>query len=374
MTSLPRRPTDARLASRFRGCLLGGACGDALGAPVEFLMLTEIRARFGPGGIRDYVPAYGRAGAITDDTQLTLFTADGLLRAHVRFCMRGIGPVYAGVTAHAYLRWLGTQEEASLVDITGAEPGWLIGHRELFNRRAPGQTCVSALRQLRSFEDCADNDSKGCGGVMRVAPVGLFFARTADPTDGETWAFRVGTEIARITHGHPCGYLSAGALAVLVHDLARGQPLAHALERALATLASHDQHAETTAALRRAAELAAQRPGDPDAIALLGRGWVGEEALAIAVYCALSASDLESGVVLAANHDGDTDSTAAIAGSLLGALHGVEAIPARWLGDLELRDVITAVADDLATYPEWQIGEYRPGPETDFYWQRYPGF
>jgi ADP-ribosyl-[dinitrogen reductase] hydrolase len=144
-TSLPRRPTDARLASRFRGCLLGGACGDALGAPVEFLTLAEIRARFGPGGIRDHVPAFGRVGAITDDTQMTLFTADGLLRAHVRFCMRGIGPVFAAVTARAYLRWLGTQGEASAADIGGPESGWLIGHRDLFNRRAPGQTCVSAL-------------------------------------------------------------------------------------------------------------------------------------------------------------------------------------------------------------------------------------
>src|SRR5262249_29897277 len=191
--------------------------------------------------------------------------------------------------------------------------------------------------------------------------------------DAEAQAFQIGADVAHITHGHPSGYLSAGAQAVLVHGLVRGQPLAHALERALARLAGHEGHAETTAALQRAGELARRRPNDADALELLGQGWVAEEALAIAVYCALSAPDLETGVALAANHGGDSDSTAAIAGNLLGALHGVEAIPARWLADLELRDVISAVADDLAPFPDWRIGEYLPGPETAFYWQRYPG-
>ena len=69
------------LTSRCRGCLLGGAVGDALGAPVEFMRHSQIVARFGPGGVRDFAPAYGRTGAITDDTQMSLFTAEGLLRA-----------------------------------------------------------------------------------------------------------------------------------------------------------------------------------------------------------------------------------------------------------------------------------------------------
>jgi ADP-ribosylglycohydrolase len=374
LTDLPRRPTDARLASRFRGCLLAGACGDALGAPVEFLTLAEIRDRFGPAGIRDHVPAYGRTGAITDDTQMTLFTADGLLRAHVRSCLRSLGPAFTALTAHAYLRWLGTQDDAFAAHVAGGEPGWLIGHRDLFNKRAPGRTCVSALRQLRSVGDVAENQSKGCGGVMRVAPVGLFFARAAEQiADAEARAFQVGADVAHLTHGHPSGYLGAGAMAVLVYGLARGEPLTGALERALARLAGHDGHAETTAALHRAAELAVQRPHDVEALQRLGAGWVAEEALAIAVYCALSAPDLESAVVLAVNHGGDSDSTGAITGSLLGARDGVDAIPGRWLADLELRDVIAAVADDLAAYPDWRIGEYAPGPETDFYWRRYPG-
>ena len=77
-------------ADRVRGCLLGGAVGDALGTLVEFLSLDEIRQRFGPQGVTGYEPAYGRRGAITDDTQMTLWTAEGLLRAGNRFLDRGI--------------------------------------------------------------------------------------------------------------------------------------------------------------------------------------------------------------------------------------------------------------------------------------------
>ena len=85
-----------------------------------------------------------------------------------------------------------------------------------------------------------------------------------------------------------------------------------------------------------------------------------DEALAIGVSCALAASDFETGVRLAVNHDGDSDSTAAIAGHLLGAMHGSDAIPKRWTISLELRRVIVEMADDLATFPEWPIGEFMP--------------
>ena len=84
-----RPPPPDPLRRRFRGCLLGGAVGDALGAPVEFMSLEEIRGRFGPGGIVDYTTAFERQGAITDDTQMSLFTADGLLRAHVKSAVEG---------------------------------------------------------------------------------------------------------------------------------------------------------------------------------------------------------------------------------------------------------------------------------------------
>jgi ADP-ribosylglycohydrolase len=178
---------------RFRGCLLGGAIGDALGAPVEFMTRKDIVGRFGSGGIRDFVPAYGVTGAITDDTQMSLFTAEGLLRAHVRGCLRGIS-IFAGVTGHAYLRWLETQGLRSPLEIS--RDGWLWGIRALHHRRAPGNTCVSALGAKRHFGEPARNNSKGCGGVMRVAPVGLYMWRAPDRTEIARRTFDLAVELA----------------------------------------------------------------------------------------------------------------------------------------------------------------------------------
>jgi ADP-ribosylglycohydrolase len=110
------------------------------------------------------------------------------------------------------------------------------------------------------------------------------------------------------------------------------------------------------------------------AIAQLGQGWIAEEALAIAIYCTLVARSLRDGVILAVNHDGDSDSTGSIAGNLLGAMLGVEAIPAEWLEPLELRDVITQVADDLYDYRDWDIGQRSADPAlSERVWDRYPG-
>jgi len=359
--------------ARYHGCLLAGAAGDALGAPVEFLDRAAITARFGEGGIRDLAPAYGRTGAITDDTQMTLFTAEGLLRAHVRGCMRGIGPDYAGITAHAYLRWLHTQgvSPRQQVDLDG----WLLGHPALFHRRGPGNTCLQALTALPDLGERADNNSKGCGGVMRVAPVGLYYARwIAEPAERTAQAFATAAEIAGITHGHPTGQLTAGFLAVVIAELACGGDLSAAVARAQAELRGHRHPEETLAAVAAAEDLAATRPADPAALPELGRGWIAEEALAIALYCALSAPNLEEALILAVNHDGDSDSTGAITGNILGTVYGEEAIPQRWRDDLELQEVIREMAEDLYGFPDWKVSEYGDEAVNDYYWGRYPGY
>lgn len=338
--------------SRFRGCLLGGAVGDALGAPVEFPSWAEIREEFGPQGIRDYVPAYGRCGAITDDTQMTLFTADGLLRARIEHLMRGASDPVLSV-CHSYLDWLTTQDEGKSGRRAVRSPGLLMSAQALYAARAPGITCLKALRAMDAPTDQrAENSSKGCGGVMRVAPCGLAVAE-ADPEA----AFDLACRSAALTHGHPTGYLSAGVFAVLVQGLVAGQSLSGTIGRARAMLVRKPAHEETLVALDAAVALAARRssvmPG-PDAVESLGGAWVAEEALAIAVYVALVSDGFEDGVVLAVNHGGDSDSTGAMAGNLLGAMHGVDAIPARWLGRLELRELIGQVADDLVDAPAWK--------------------
>ena len=212
-------------------------------------------------------------------------------------------------------------------------------------------TCLAALQSgRRGSTSDPINVSKGCGGVMRVAPVGLWYA------DQEA-AFRTGCEVAAITHGHPSGYLPAGFLAALVSSLSRGEEFLPALESAAALLRGWKGHAETLTAVERAVATAAGRPrGEapklafPEAIDALagkedasgpGGGWTGEKALAIALFCALSfPDDLRAGVLAAVNHGGDSDTTGAIAGNILGAKLGKGAIPREWVAGLDMADLV----------------------------------
>jgi ADP-ribosyl-[dinitrogen reductase] hydrolase len=374
-SSLRREPSPAH-KSIFRGCLLGGAIGDALGAPVEFMSLAEIRETFGRSGITEYTTAFDRKGAITDDTQMALFSGEGLLRAYVAgVAQNGSGAVGA-IVANAYARWLATQGRKPGIGEFDRD-GWLFSIREMHVQRVPSASCLSALEQMTAPGERARNESKGCGGVIRSAPVGLWCARLDDGLSLERaarHALELGAEMAGLTHGHPTGRLAAGALAALVLLLAREKPLHDAIARVKALLARYPGHAETLAAMVRAETLGQRGVPRAEALAELGEGWMADEALAIGITCALAAPDFETGVRLAVNHDGDSDSTAAIAGNLLGAMYGADAIPKRWTISLELRRVIVEMADDLATFPEWPIGEFMPESEEGDYWKRrYPG-
>jgi ADP-ribosyl-[dinitrogen reductase] hydrolase len=327
------------LRDRFRGCLLGGAVGDALGAGIEFMSLAEIGDRFGPAGVTGYVPAYGQAAAITDDTQMTLFTAEALIRAR---CLPG-GTGQADVPAlwRAYQRWRLTQAghgHAAARARSHETDGWLLTQDFLWHQRSPGTTCVSALSLGQPGSMTAPvNDSKGCGGVMRVAPIGL---AAADP-------FTLGCQAAALTHGHPAGYLAAGAFAVMISELARGASLPGAAAAGITRLQAAEHSADVTRALTNAVHAADTEPPLPQTLARLGEGWIAEEALAIATYCALAATDFRSGVLLAVNHGGDSDSTGAICGNLLGTHLGARGIDVGLLKGLEGRNVIEQIADDL---------------------------
>lgn len=326
--------------SRFRGCLLAGAIGDALGAGVEFDSLEDIRRRFGPDGITSFVPVYGRLGAITDDTQMTLFTAEGFIRGQQAVGTNGDRDV-AGAINQAYLRWLATQDvrPTGKHDVVALHTGWLFEQQFLHARRAPGNTCISALWSGGAGTAAKPlNNSKGCGGVMRVAPIGLAGAKP----------FALGSASAALTHGHPSGYLASGAMAQLIASLVAGESLAVSVGMARDRTAIEPDSGEVLAQIDRAIALAESEVDAYEAIAELGQGWVAEEALGISVFCALVATGIRDGIVRAVNHDGDSDSTGAITGNILGALWGEEALPLDLLDDLEGHEVIQQIADDLA--------------------------
>lgn len=354
------------IRDRIRGSLIGGAAGDALGYPVEFMSLREIKKHYGSNGITDYSldPGTGEA-LISDDTQMTLFTANGVLFGETRGCLRGImGPIESYVHL-SYKDWLRTQT-TSFKPWTASEDrfSWLLDIPDLYSRRAPGNTCMGSLRSGGSGSTTHSiNNSKGCGGVMRVAPLGLHTPATDRRKRAEL--DRTGAEIAALTHSHPLGWLPAALLTHIVNMGVYDEcSIREAVEDALETveivfsdiLSEMDFYPMKTL-LKKAIQLSENERPDTENIRELGSGWTGDEALAIAVYCALRHSDDFSDAIIAAvNHSGDSDSTGAITGNIMGAWVGYNAIDEKWKLALELKDVIMEMAEDL--FKGCQIEEY----------------
>lgn len=318
----------------FRACLLGGSIGDALGYTVEFMSLASIKEQFGEAGIQDFkLDPRGKA-IISDDTQMMLFTAEGLLNAW----KDSINPAHA--IWESYLRWYSTQGYP--LD-EGLKKGSLIGLPELAHRREPGKTCLEALATGQmGNRNTVLNNSKGNGGVMRVAPVGLIHAGDCRK------AFRLGLESAMITHSHPTGYLAAGMLAGIISEVLAGAEIRTAVDDSLAILSEYGQSQETRAAVEKALRLIDFNVEPLEALKILGPGWIAEEALAIGIYCSLKyPSDFKAGLLCSVNHSGDSDSTGMVTGNILGASLGCDSIPFDWLLHVELGNVTSAVADEL---------------------------
>ena len=339
---------------QVHACLLAGAIRNSLGAEIKFSSLAEIRLKF-PNGLQDLPPHDGIIGAITDDTQMTLFTAEGLIRAVIRGSTKGICHP-PSVVHHALLRWLETQGETTKIEIDRANG--LIADKRLHRRRAPGMTCIAALRAARCFGDIAVNDSKGCGTIMRVAPI-AFIVETGQVRE-------LAKETSVLTHGHKTGQLAAAAWAELLAHVARGSDVEETAERLRGEYSLIDGGEETALAIRKA--LDAPRDGVAETVETLGGGWVAEEALSIALYSALATDNFEDGLRCAVTHSGDSDSTGAIAGNLLGLLYPQHVHSHRWAQQIECADLIARLSLDLANAPGWE------SREIDEQWDDYPGW
>lgn len=362
---------DAYL-DEIRGCIFGGAVGDALGYPVEFMSSQDIYADYGPDGITgyEYDKNAGKA-LISDDTQMTLFTANGYLFYETRGSLRGIAGPPSGYIARAYKDWHMTQmvnfeDKPSDSQQYHSYMSWLCDVPELYSRRAPGMTCLSALEDSKrshrgGFMNDPINDSKGCGGIMRVAPLATVQWGNIKNLDKEA------AEVAAITHSHPLGYMPAAVLCHIInriifpvdYPISLLQIVLEAKE-IVCEIFEHTKHIDQLAAIiDLAVELADNDESDAVNIRQLGQGWVAEEALAIAIYCSLRyEGNFSAGVIAAVNHDGDSDSTGAITGNILGAMVGYNAIEQKWKDNLELADVILEISDDLCH--GCQMSEYSP--------------
>lgn len=353
---------ENRIRKHAAACLYGGAMGDALGYPVEFDDWDAIRAKYGKDGIRDLVLIDGKA-RVSDDTQMTLFTAEGLFFGFFRAMERGVSAPAEYYVYQSYLCWLQTQgyPAKSLWDPVSL----LKKDPDMNHRRAPGNTCLTALRSEKMGTiGLPLNHSKGCGGVMRTAPLG--FLRTGWNNQNPFGKpLLLGACCAAITHGHPMGWIPAGMLSDIVDRClfksyrSLKKLILDSLSAVLTTFSTPEYHInpkmllDYQSLILRAVKLAEganqlvpSAEADEANIRSLGQGWVGDEALAIAIYAALRyQKHFRSALVTAVNHSGDSDSTGAITGNILGAWGGMEAVPEDWLHQLELTDHIEAIAD-----------------------------
>ncbi|HEY1486647.1 MAG TPA: ADP-ribosylglycohydrolase family protein [Micromonosporaceae bacterium] len=321
------------------GSLYGLAYGDALGKPTEFRTVAEITSAYGPAGPHDLpVPAL-----VTDDTQMALAVADGLLVALRR------GPLTAATfeppVRDRFLQW------------------W----RSPDNNRAPGMTCLDACATMAGgvgWRDASVIGSKGCGANMRVTPIAL----PPDLTDGE----RAGAAQlqAAMTHGHPTALAASELTMWAVRWALDGLPLAE-LPRRLRDRCISQRTIYRSEWLGTLSERAQQEPADfiargwDECLAVLdrldlalahpnraadpclatGAGWVAEEALATALHCALLYPDEPvKALSRAARTSGDSDSIAALAGAIIGAAHGVTGWPAEWPERIEYADELARIA------------------------------
>lgn len=330
-------------ASTISNCLLLGGVGDALGGPLEFINAELIEQRYGLNP-PDSLAFSGPAPAyITDDTQLTLFMAEGLNRLIAEGGAEERETFRAEI-GRSLIHWLATQDSAVMSRLEDRESAYL-QLDELHARRAPGMTCLASCSHIFSGGALPDvarriNHSKGCGAVMRSAPFGLMASSAAQ-------AFGWGRDAGVLTHCHPSGYLSAAYFAALIYGVARQQSFEEAMGAADALLAQEEEAAETQAAVQRARVTLQDGDLSFESFVALGEGWVAEEALSMAIAVAMSADlSSEAGVKRAlwfsVRHSGDSDSTGAMAGNLIGAICPPGSMPQDWLADLQLKEVIEA--------------------------------
>lgn len=342
--------------SRYLGCLLGGAVGDALGFPIEFMKENYIWEKYGPKGIQTLAQA-GHPALISDDTQMTLFAANAIV------CTNQQGGDLGENLWTAYREWLGTQGEKERMDDPEHPKMWVYRDLRMHALRAPGNSCLNAIRHSPNGGTPKEpvNNSKGCGTVMRAAPFGLAVSAETNWGDGPGVVHEMAVCDAALTHGHKLAWASSGMLAQIIYYIVQKYPEhGYQLEQIIPHIGIFPDDDTAYKLLVRAVQLAKDPAvSDLDGIHALGEGWVAEEALAIAVFCAVRyQNDFAAAIRAAVNHKGDSDSTGAICGNILGAWLGKEAVEAAFdLNNLELRDVIEQMAEELFEAVEGPAGE-----------------
>ncbi len=305
------------MLDRFRGCLLGGAVGDALGMPSEGYTADEIQTKFGV--VQEMIPSpeghfhFGlQAGQFTDDTEETLLLAESMIEASGFSCDKFADKLVAWGTA------------------------WTLDERL---NRGVGFTTRSSVENLitgRSWKE-SGIDVPTCGSAMRASPVGLLYHCDLDMVS------RYADLQSLPTHCGLAARAGAVAVAVAIALCLKGFPK----EVTLRMAAEKARWLDPELADRIILAGSLQDREAAAALETIGTSPLVSETVPAAFYCFLK-FEPEEALILAASSGGDTDSIASIAGSLFGALQGAEWIPERWLVPLEQKGRIEHAAMGLA--------------------------
>lgn len=316
--------------------LIAGALGDAFGYAIEFDSWEEIQERFGPLGLAHWPFEQGSGKLVaSDDTQMTIFAIEGLARA-ISAQGRELSTHFAAAEcSQAFLRWLETQGSSR------PRADGIAATEALWRRRDPGSTCLSALSNLHRGVDEL-NDSKGCGAAMRAAPCSAL---------AEIWGMECVWEVADLqgqsTHHHPDGHLSGAALAWMIASApnnakALAQVAGEAADRALAR-----GGVGTADSIRKALGLADRHLAPEELCDEIGEGWTGDEAVGVALWAALRSTSTTDAIRLGANHRGDSDSTASMAGQLAACIWGLSIQERTTFARVDLAPALCAVHEQI---------------------------
>lgn len=313
---------------QLAGCLLGGALGDALGYPVEFEKVSQMSQD------HDFDKIVGKL-IVSDDTQMTLFTANALLLdGNLRIN-----------TWNCYQDWLETQFKQGKSELSHRPISWLMEYPEMYASREPGRTCLMTLmRGIPRDLNEPINQSKGCGALMRVAPLAFI-----DRED----LYLVAIENSALTHGHQMSHIASAALVSLLRYISEGETLCDSvslMRQDIKRIFMGSLEVKVFDDLLQQAILASEKDfDDMEIISRLGDGWVAEETLAIALYCSLKYSnDLKKALRVAVLHDGDSDSTGSVTGQILGTLLGAKKLPQEEIKRLDLLEPLMKMIERLS--------------------------
>ena len=347
---------------KFEGAIIGSAVGDAFGYPLMALSYEKICKRFEKDGALELSVSRKTGTALfTEATQMSLFTADGILWAYNENAAHENGAV-ANYVFYSYQLWLYMQTRS----IAGSEYEWLFNKEQnpnmssllkskgLGKKRRLNDNNLDALFDARNgvFGTPGKrlNNNTDAGAVKRVLPVGLFYGGDSE------MAFRIGCDVGAITHSAPEGYLPCGVYTAIIAELLRGSDVDDAVNTAMALLTAYPDHENIYDALQKAVDLANDDDIEPrEGLDELGDGFSAVSCLAIALYSAiLHQTNYKFAIALATNHDGDSSACGAITGGILGVWYGLRKLPKEWTKKVQYRNLLETVADVLYDNSEFQ--------------------